>query len=560
MAKVPNRSTGCRATLPESAPEVSLVARSLPPADWPAKHRLGSGHASSGWLRLCGVLLWVAAGCGTGAGDRGGVWERDVTGPDGSPPTPAEVGFEDVEATADLQEDVPSHEEEVDERDVAQRFPWPCFLLQTQGLAGRPPTMRPATFLFALNDLMLWISHHQGFEDWAYSVERRDVVRMPVDHAVVALSGNQRVRLRVQSGVSDRAELSRGGEHLLTIPSPVPASWTGGILDHEGTRYALGACVEGTRVHVLVGDVAAQEPVWRGELPEDLPCTFYEAPPKLAFVRGRSGATDEGLVVATQRSGLLYYIDLPSGEVVRREAHLAPSEDGRSGAVFAVAASPDQRTVLTTGADGYLHAWRVPELRRRGASLAAGRTRVNEMRFAPVFDASPIAWMRDSSAFVMAGPDAELLYVSAYDHQVMSRAALPAFEVSPDEFWESDDGLIALATDHGQRQVAAIYQRGMALFSCGAARPGGDGRALDLRVEAPEALRVGEAFDVVVHHESDQPLVAVNVGWDGHPYRGGLGGTFRLGTPPDAGERVLYVVVEDGFQRALWQQSVRVLP
>lgn len=261
------------------------------------------------------------------------------------------------------------------------------------------------------------------------------------------------------------------------------------------------------------------------------------------------------------RSGALSRFDLTTGQRHVVEAHAPLSEEFAwpyTRAIIDISVHPSGREVATLGADGVVRRWSLPELSPLGEALPAGSVEVNLNSYLPSV-AAVVAWSPDGSVLAHTDPSGAL---ALRDGETMAPLRVLPRPAPQGERAEGlvGDGLLGVAFGPGMDQVALSGEAGVSLWRCAGAAPEPAGAPLEVRLQGPARVRVGEEARFVATHIGTDHLHGHAFFVDGAPM--GPASTFReqVWTFDAPGTYEVEVQLEDGLGEGRASVRVEVVP
>ncbi len=192
-------------------------------------------------------------------------------------------------------------------------------------------------------------------------------------------------------------------------------------------------------------------------------------------------AREGDILLGGHGDGTLYRFDLASGSISTVEAHPEPGDDdGMPGtpAVLAVAVHPDGDVVATSGADGRVRRWRLPDLTTVGEPLRSSWHHINLNTYAPQWLASPVAWSPDGTLLACVGEDGRPTLHDERTHATHTR--LERIDATEEELlWDEAEGAVAaLAFSPAGDALVTIDMLGTRLYACAPPAPRADEESL----------------------------------------------------------------------------------
>lgn len=288
----------------------------------------------------------------------------------------------------------------------------------------------------------------------------------PLDASVHALDEPWRLVARSQTYASDVEVVERGTDRVqATVDLGQENTYVlGAAFGPRSQSVSVVTCQE-DRPSVVTWSIEDDAEINRVEL--DVACTYWSLPsPQIVYTPG-----GDALVGWTGEDGALFSVDLEDGRVRTAVAHQpTPSEDERlpTQGVLAIAVHPDGHLVASSGADGRVRLWTLPELEPVGQPVEAGVLGVNLNVYAPPHRVSPLAWAPDGSFLAMVAPDGQVVLRDRRGALISHLDAPPIESPFPGETTLGHPNPpVEIAVDAGGRiAVGAYYSVG--LWACAA--------------------------------------------------------------------------------------------
>lgn len=334
----------------------------------------------------------------------------------------------------------------------------------------------------------------------------------------------------------------------------------GAAFGPNSEHLSVLSCVD-ERLRVTVWSVADDASVLELDLEAGGRCNgYYSSTPELEYTPDGSA-----LVMTLPNAGKLAYVDLQNGQVTQVLAH-EPTEGTHQmlpvEGVLDLAVHPSGHLVATSGADGKVRFWELPNLEPVGGALHAGVAAVNLNTYAPPHRVSPLAWTPDGSLLAMMSIDGEVV-LRERRGDVVSTLSAPAIEDWAPE--GTTDGVVnppmAIAFDEtGQIGVGSYLSAG--IWTCIGAVPEHREGELDAQItfDGPREVRANEygAFRVQVDGVDGPVVMRVVVNGEAHVWPQ-HSGTFNW-YAREPGTVQMLLEVDDGSASAIRELTVEVTP
>ncbi len=262
-------------------------------------------------------------------------------------------------------------------------------------------------------------------------------------------------------------------------------------------------------------------------------------------------------VIGLDAEGALARVDLETGEFVVVEAHGAEMDTwGRR--VLDLSIQPGGDLVASVGLDGLLRLFALPDMSPVGEPIAAGTQDINKLTYLPSV-VSLAVWSPDGRLLAHLSPEGDVILRHAADMAVALELPRPIFDEGQEpEF--ARNGLVDVAFDAHTQALAISTESGMAMWRCeGAERPQGHG-PLQVTLDGPARLRVGQAATFVATHFGTDHLHGHTFFIDGQEAAPSTTARELTWTATAPGRHEVTIVIDDGLDSGSATLQVEVSP
>jgi hypothetical protein len=348
----------------------------------------------------------------------------------------------------------------------------------------------------------------------------------------------------VQEGRETRVALKQLVTGLVLQSAPVGSgAIPGAALSGDLSRALVSSC-DGETLVVQAWSLETGNIDVVAEIEEG--CGGFDWYPTLPMSLSHDGRT---ALVASRVGGNLITIDVESGQWSSVTAHLFPEESQFSawgGVLLSAELSPDGTRAVTAGVGGRVRVWDLRDL-SMVAEFSSRAVMLNLDSYQPRAG-SAVSWSPDGRLLAHLDENGDVVVRRSSDWTVVTSIARPALEDGENFRGEEYvvNAPVQFAWNDSVTGLAISFDRGMALWQCGAPDVAAEPHGLSVELEGPAQGRVGQALEFTATHLGEAHL-------HGHTFllNGELlaQGTTLRGlewTPEVAGLYEITVVVEDG--------------
>jgi hypothetical protein len=276
----------------------------------------------------------------------------------------------------------------------------------------------------------------------------------------------------------------------------------------------------------------------------------------------------KGVILANGENAEILHVDLETGTIHRRDVTLTgtmdPASDGPSWqglAIQDVAVHPEGDLLATTTGEGFIRLWTLPGLEEVGEPIPTAVEGINAMTYMPDV-VSPVRWSPDGRFLIHVDKDKRIVLRNETDLEIVH-----AFERAPlvteDTAWGElphgwENAVLNFAFSKDSSAILVRTSHGVTAYGCAGWDIQGEGHDLQVLLEGPSTIKVGESVEFTATHIHGNDL-------HGHQFFANdvAISTMSMGrrvqwTPQKAGIFDITVLIDDGYNMGETTMEVRV--
>jgi len=168
--------------------------------------------------------------------------------------------------------------------------------------------------------------------------------------------------------------------------------------------------------------------------------------------------------------------------------------------ILDAAVHPDGDWVATSGSDGLIHFWTLPDLQELGNPIETAVEPVNENTYMPD-NVSPLAISPDGTLLAHVQRDGEVVLRDLETLEVQTVLERPSIPEEEDSFMNFiNNSVNRFAFTKNSSAIAVLYTAGPALYGCADWTIEGEPHNLEVLLDGPAKAEVGEEVLFVATH------------------------------------------------------------
>ena len=275
-------------------------------------------------------------------------------------------------------------------------------------------------------------------------------------------------------------------------------------------------------------------------------------------------AAGSGVLVTSQDKPSITFMDLESGGSWSHTFDVGEDDPNMwfyGSPIVNLVTSPDGKRVALVTRDSKLHLLSLPTLEQLAEPTSAGVVGINLNTYMPS-GAAPLAWSPDGALLAHVDAEGRIVLRRVDDPGLLMTFEAPALAqadeaVEPGWVHNAPVSVTFLPDASG---LAISYEQGVALWRCpGAAWPEGDG-PLDLLIEGPKTLKVGQPGTWTATHLGTDDVHSHTLLVDGAAVTAPSMDRNGTWTPLAPGTYTMSMVIDDGLSTGVASMELTVTP
>ena len=276
----------------------------------------------------------------------------------------------------------------------------------------------------------------------------------------------------------------------------------------------------------------------------------------------------KGVILANGENAEILHVDLETGKIHRRDVtttgEMDPESDGPSWqglAIQDVAVHPAGDLVATTTGEGFIRMWTLPELEEVGEPIPTAVEGINKMTYMPDV-VSPVRWSPDGRFLIHVDKDKRIVLRDEADLQIIHSFERPPLAREKTEWGDVPHGwenaVLNFAFSKDSSAILVRTSSGVTAYGCSSWDIQGKGKDLQVILEGPSTVKVGETAEFTATHINGSDL-------HGHQFFANDVAISQMSmgrhvqwTPQKAGTFEITVLIDDGFNVGETTLEVRV--